>query len=499
MINEGTLGGKMISSTNLTGNVSSTGSISGKVIGGGGGSKEAVLYVEQELTDEEKAQARKNIGVADINMESEFLNHNNDEDSHSDIREELSKCIGEDVSGTVQTPYTIDQQSLEIVLQEPVTALDGAEILNCYSGDRENTGIPDIDRNIAIGFMSLAAGYATQARGNYSQSRGWWTIADGQCSVAEGLLSRTEGHFCHAEGTRTRAVQNNSHSEGDMTQATARQCHSEGASTVSSANCSHAEGYMSTSSGIASHSEGWGTVAAGQAQTAMGKYNIRDTKNYLIIGKGTGDSARSNALTVDKSGNLWAAGKLTSSGADYAELFEWIDGNPNNEDRIGMVVTLEGEKIRFANKDDDILGVVTGTAGVLGDNALYEWKDKYVTDDYGRIVYDDPVEEFVEYTDYVDPEKPETWTTAKESAGFHAYPKVNPNYDPNKEYISRENRKEWDAIGLLGKLYVNDDGSCIVGGYAVVDKNGIVMLSAERTNMCVMKRVSETVVQVLLK
>jgi hypothetical protein len=429
-----------------------------------------VLYVPQELTQEEKTQARVNIGV-----------------------------IGEDVSGVEQTPYSIDPQSLEIVLKEPVVALEGAEILNCYGGDRENTGIPDVDRNRAIGFMSLASGYATQALGNYSQSRGWWTIADGQCSIAEGLLSRTEGHFCHAEGTRTRAVQNNSHSEGDMTQATARQCHSEGASTVSSANCSHAEGYMSTSSGIASHSEGWGTIAAGQAQTAMGKYNIKDTKNYLIIGKGTSDSARSNGLTVDKSGNLWAAGKLTSAGADYAELFEWLDGNPNNEDRVGMVVTLDGEKIRLANKGDDVLGIVSGTAMVLGDNHEYEWHEKYVTDEYGRIVYDKQIEDFIEYTDFDDINDLSTFKTVKESVGFSVCPKLNPNYDPEREYVSRENRKEWDAIGLLGKLYVNDDGSCVVGQYAEVGANGIVTASAEKTNMYVMKRVADGIVRVLLK
>jgi hypothetical protein len=267
-VNE-TINGNISSSGTITGTAKSRDSLKAKVAGGSGGNKNAVLFVEQELTPEESRQARANIRV-----------------------------IGEDVSGTIQTPYTIDQQSLEIVLQEPVVALEGAEILNCYSGDREETGIPDIDRNRAIGFMSQASGYATQALGNYSQSRGWWTIADGQCSIAEGLLSRTEGHFCHAEGTRTRAVQNNSHSEGDMTQATARQCHSEGASTKSTANCSHAEGYMSVSSGIASHAEGYGTIAAGQGQTAMGKYNISDKTNRLIVGIGSGDSKRSNGFTV---------------------------------------------------------------------------------------------------------------------------------------------------------------------------------------------------------
>ena len=412
---------------------------------------------------------------------------------------EISKSIGEDVSGTEQVPYTIDQQSLEIVLQEPVVALGGAEILNCYGGDREETGIPDIDKNRATGFMSQASGYATQARGNYSQARGWWTIADGQCSIAEGLLSRTEGHFCHAEGTRTRATQNNAHSEGDMCVASGRQGHAEGAQTTSSNNCTHSEGYLTVSSGIASHAEGWGTIAAGQAQTAMGKYNIKDTSSRLIVGIGTGDSARKNGFTLSSKGAGWFASTVTSTGADYAEYFEWEDGNPDGEDRVGMVVTLEKDKIRIANDGDDILGVISGTAMVLGDNAAYEWKDKYVTDNYGRIVYEKPVEEFVEYTDYVDPADPKTWKTAKESAGFHPYPKINPNFDPTQKYIGREYRKEWDAVGLLGKLYTNDDGTCIEGKYAKLSTDGRITASSTRTSMRVLRRVTDNIVLILLK
>jgi hypothetical protein len=420
--------------------------------------------------------------------------------SFSNVRAIVSSGgIGEDVSGTIQTPYEVDKTTLEYTWLEPVTALKGAEILNCYDGDDDGLGIENVDRNIALGFMSQASGFRTQAWGNYSQARGWWTIADGQCSVAEGLLSTTHGHFCHSEGTRTSAHQNNSHSEGDMTKATARQCHSEGASTTSSANCSHSEGYQSVSSGIASHAEGYGTIAAGQGQTAMGKWNIRDTSNRLIVGIGTKDSARKNGFTVSSTGAGWFASTVTSTGADYAELFEWIDGNPNGEDRIGLVVTLEGDKIRLANSDDDILGIVSGTAMVLGDNHAYEWKDKYVTDNYGRIVYGEPVEDFIEYSDYPDVADPSTWRMVKESIGFSQQPKINPNYDASKPYTSREDRKEWDAIGLLGKLHVNDDGSCVIGGYAKVLENGIVTASATRTNMRVMKRITDNVVLIMMK
>lgn len=410
--------------------------------------------------------------------------------------------IGEYVGGTTQTPYSIDQQSLEIVLQEPVVALEGAEILNCYGGDREDTGVQDMDRNVATGFMSLAAGYATQARGNYSQSRGWWTIADGQCSVAEGLLSRTEGHFCHAEGTRTRATINNAHSEGDMTQATGRQGHSEGQSTISSGFCSHAEGSATTSSGYYSHSEGWGTIAKGKNQTAMGKYNIADTSSLLIVGKGSKTTA-SNALTLSSAGNLWVAGTMTSTGADYAEYFEWLDGNPDGEDRVGLLVALEGDKIRLANEQDDIIGAISGTAAVLGDNAEHEWKDKYATDKYGRILYEMVEdEEEISYTDLVEDADGTMRLERKyEKVSHGKIPQsiLNPSYDPEQVYVSRAERKEWDIVGMLGKLHITDDGTCKVGGYAKPRENGIATASDTKTGLRVMKRIAEDVVLVLAK
>lgn len=215
--------------------------------------------------------------------------------------------VGEDVEGELFTPYNVDPDSLEYTWLEPIEALEGAEILNCYDGDRDGLGIPNVDRNIATGFMSQASGFRTQARGNYSQARGWWTIADGQCAVAEGLLSRASGHFSHAEGTRTQATINNAHSEGDMTIASGRQSHAEGQSTIASGFCSHAEGSQTQATNYYSHAEGLGTIAAGKNQTAMGKYNIKDTTSLLIVGNGTKDTDRKNAFFLDANGNAWFA------------------------------------------------------------------------------------------------------------------------------------------------------------------------------------------------
>lgn len=472
MINNGTLAGSVENQGILKGAVMSNDSLRGTmVVSGGGGSKDAVLYVEQELDDEQKAQARSNIGA-----------------------------IGENVSGTIQTPFDANEAGgFVYIYEEPQEALEGAEILNCYDGDRDGYGVENFDRNIAIGFMSQASGYRTQAIGNYSRAGGWWTRADGQCSVAEGLLSVTTGHFCHAEGTRTKATINNAHSEGDSTTASGRQTHSEGQGTVASGFCAHAEGSLTEATNYYSHSEGLGTISAGRNQTAMGKYNIKDTSSLLIVGKGSNKSNRSNAFTVSSAGAGWFAGAVTSTGADYAEYFEWLDGNPDNEDRIGLIVTLEGDKIKLANDGDDFIGIISGTAGVLGDNAEHEWKEKFLTDEFGRIIYDDPIEEFAEYTEYVDPEDPSTWITVKESTGFHVHPKLNPAYDQTKPYISRADRKEWDTVGMLGKLHVRDDGTGVVGGYVKVKANGIATASETRTQMRVMKRITEDIVLVLLK
>lgn len=452
MLNANSVKGSIQNQASVSGEVESKSMISGTVsIGGSGGSKNAVLYVEQDLTEEQINQARKNIRI-----------------------------IGKSVEGITFTPYVVDEANDYVYIYDaPVEAALGSEVFNDY------------ENNLATGLWSTAMGCKTQCVGNYSFANGWWTRADGQCAVASGLLSRASGHFTHAEGTRTVASTNNAHSEGDMTTASGRQSHSEGQSTKSSGFCSHAEGSTTTSSGFYSHAEGWGTIAKGKNQTAMGKYNIGDTTSLVIVGKGS-KAAPSNAFTISSAGNGWFAGTVTSTGADYAEYFEWADGNPDSEDRVGIVVTLEGDKIRLANDGDDILGIVSATAMVLGDNAEHEWKNKYITDDYGRLVYE-KVEEFAEYMDY------ETGQMVKVSTGFSMYPKLNPEYDPNQVYVSREKRKEWDAVGLLGKLHVNDDGSCIVGGYAKVGENGIATAANEKTSMRVMKRITDNIVIVLLK
>ncbi len=80
----------------------------------------------------------------------------------------------------------------------------------------------------------------------------------------------------------------------------------------------HAEGCNTVSSGSYSHAQNENTIAQGMSQTAIGEYNIAqgsinsrvNTDHAFIIGNGTADASRSNALTVDWAGNLVTAGTV---------------------------------------------------------------------------------------------------------------------------------------------------------------------------------------------
>lgn len=191
--------------------------------------------------------------------------------------------------------------------------------------------------------------------------------------------------------------------------------------------------------------------------------------NRFMIGNGT-SSATSNAFRVDVKGCAYG-GTYSSSGADYAEMFEWQDGNPDGEDRRGMFVTLDGKYIRLANsKDTYILGIVSGNPTVLGDTAEDQWADMYERDIFGALKHDSTTENGLV---------------------------LNPNYDNDKQYVTRGQRKEWDAVGLMGKLVVVDDGTCEVNGFCVANDNGIG--TKAETGYRVMERLDKNHIRVLVK
>ena len=150
--------------------------------------------------------------------------------------------------------------------------------------------------------------------GNYSMAEGYVTTASNYCSHAEGYVTTASGHSSHAEGYDTEATIDGAHAEGTVTTASGHSSHAEGGGTTASGHSSHAEGYGTTARGKRSHAGGLYTVAGYSEQTVIGHYNSNKSNTAFEIGNGSNDNKRSNALTVDWSGNIVAAGGLTLNG-----------------------------------------------------------------------------------------------------------------------------------------------------------------------------------------
>jgi len=330
-----------------------------------------------------------------------------------------------------------------------------AEGYKCATGNQDFT--------IRHGDYAHAEGCTTSANGDYSHAEGYGCRTDGEGAHAEGWYTFAEGFCSHSEGR--------GHSEATIDVGnTLSPCnvfyhgargdysHSEGHCTSALGYASHAEGYSTMANGNYSHAGGYGTCAVADYQFVTGCNNQRITSYqgdnvYFIVGGGyfdydeDGNITKSNPMTafsVTASGMVRAANSYLTTGADYAEYFEWEDGNTNNEDRRGLFVTFNYDKLILSEPEDIyIAGVVSANPSVLGNAMENEWHGKYKRDIFG--------------------------TRLKDKEGNLI---LSDSYKDDNEYIPRSERPEYSPVGTHGQLIVIDDGTCEVNGYCGVGKNG---------------------------
>lgn len=216
--------------------------------------------------------------------------------------------------------------------------------------------------------------------------------------------------------------------------------------------------------------------------------SINNKSGFLILGKGASRSSRANAFRVGKTGAVFGYGSYNSSGADYAEYFEWLDGNKDNEDRRGLFVTLNEDKIALANEESDfILGIVSGNPTVIGDSYEDQWHGMFMKDIFGT-----PIMETVTIPAELDEQDNEVIPAHEETRE-----KLNPDYQ-QQNYVGRSQRAEWAPIGMMGKLVVCDNGTCVPNFYAKSTIGGLATMSIEKTKYRVLKRIDDTHVLVLI-
>ena len=287
-----------------------------------------------------------------------------------------------------------------------------------------------------------AEGYSTLAKKCAAHAEGAHTQAIASMAHAEGLSTIASGGKSHAEGHSTTASGANAHAEGYSTTASGENTHAEGNSTTASLQAAHAEGYGTTASGYAAHAEGYSTKASSENQHVQGKYNIEDTANTYahIVGNGTSDTTRSNAHTLDWNGNAWFAGKVTSENANYAEVGQWVDGNTNDEDRIGYFVaiddTTEGRTMVKATSTADVRGVTVDSPAFSG------------------------------------------------------------GYSADKADSNGELSKQYDYVAIMGIVPVIDNGTCTVNGRCMPADDGTAIPSTNNLGYQVIERIDSTHVMI---
>jgi hypothetical protein len=132
--------------------------------------------------------------------------------------------------------------------------------------------------------------------------------------------------------------------------------------------------------------------------------------------------------------------------ADYAELFETVD--PSGME-FGLAVQVDPAnpgKIVPATSIEHMVGFTSAAPAFLADAGWSRWKDQYQRTKFGAYLLD-------ENGDRV----------------------LNPEYDPELEYIPREERPEWVAVGLVGKIWVqSQDTDMVAGELATLGNDGKV-------------------------
>lgn len=197
------------------------------------------------------------------------------------------------------------------------TAVNGLTVTgNGPSGNNAAAGatVPLTDAGTRLeflpGYSAFRAGtvtsdqWAAHNMGLYSTAIGFNTTASGVSSTALGNFTKASGLYSTASGYNTTAG-------GDGSSAF-------GASTTASGDLSTALGMYTTASGTYSTALGAFTTAESGFETALGRYNTdytpastngwSATDRLFVIGNGTDDNARHDALTLYKNAVLTVQG-----------------------------------------------------------------------------------------------------------------------------------------------------------------------------------------------
>jgi hypothetical protein len=237
----------------------------------------------------------------------------------------------------------------------------------------------------------------------------------------------------------------------------------------------------------------WGSQINASVRVASYDY-------YRVCGgyssSGTASTSNRKWELDSGTGDISHAGTVSTSFADYGEFFENLK---KGEIGKGVLIALEGEKVRPAKKDEDFIGVVSGTAAIRLGDSPFCWHGRYLVDDWGQPVYEEikdpdwqpkkvPDEKWKPKKGQTEADRPMIEVETEKDRPTIRVQKENPDYDPQKEQKPRSQRpNEWTLVGLLGQVYVRCDKTVKPGDFVKSDNNGIGTKADEKTKLRAMK------------
>lgn len=173
-----------------------------------------------------------------------------------------------------------------------------------------------------IGDHSMAFGSSTTASGPSSTAFGVGTTASGPYSTALGSGTTATGEQAVAMGNGTVAEGSGSAALGASSRASGWTAVAMGAATTASGSATVSTGWQTTAHGEYSTAMGVGTVTNSYASLAIGRYNRDNTgvshvwdqwDPIFMVGNGTSETDRSNAITMYRNGDIVIIGGYLQS------------------------------------------------------------------------------------------------------------------------------------------------------------------------------------------
>ncbi|MEZ4859013.1 MAG: tail fiber domain-containing protein [Flavobacteriaceae bacterium] len=168
--------------------------------------------------------------------------------------------------------------------------------------------IASSDFATSFGDRALASGYTATAFGQLTEASGLFSTAFGVNTIASGAMSTAFGQLTEASG-------NNAIAFGEASEASGANATAFGYNTLASNGLATAIGSNTIASGFASTASGYYTTAPSSYETTVGMYNTTYTPivsglgyslqdRIFVVGNGTDNANRSNALTIYKNGTV---------------------------------------------------------------------------------------------------------------------------------------------------------------------------------------------------